>query len=120
MKLHKEIASKYNPVYDNLVAEYLFNDGKISYRRLSLMKQENIRVALTKPGISLETICWALNSSCGYCFEFECDSCPIHKKSIEACDGGIINITTSKTKKEFAERHKEWCEKIGLWEKGWK
>ncbi len=125
MKLHKELTSIEQPVYDRDKSEDLFDSGKISYRKLSLMKQENIRVALGNPKITLEVICNALGKYCGYCFKFSrngrCIGCLIYKKQGKhQCSGIIGHIGNSKDKKKFAEKHREWCEKIGLWKKEWR
>ncbi len=122
MKFHKEITSIEHPVYDVSEARELYDDMKISYRTLSLMKQENIRVALKNTKVSLKIISDALCQHCGYCFKFRClncYTCPLDKKHKECCGNDILKVTASRTKKEFAQRHKEWCKKISLWNEKW-
>ncbi len=121
MKFHKEITSKEYPVYDENKAGYIYDKRKVGYRKLSLMKQENIRVALANPKIELITIKNAIRQECGYCFKFVCLNCLLSKKQEHnGCSNNVKNMLRIKTKKEFAKRHKKWCKQIGLWKKEWK
>ncbi len=128
MKLHKEIISKYSPVYDVDIAEKLYKDGKYKHRKLSLMKQENIRFAIWDCA-SVASLTSVITDVCGYCLRFtnvsgsqECLNCTLGKRLLIACCK-LSEYTTMKnadTVEEFAKAHKKWCKKLGLWQKSWK
>jgi hypothetical protein len=122
MRLNKCIVSKDKPVYDCAKASQLFESRKYGYRKLSLMKQENIRVALKTNKFRLKVIKDAVKKECGYCFKFDCDDCTLPINWTTSCIKIIeySGVRDAKTKKDFALHHKNWCKKLGLWKKGWK
>lgn len=119
---NKEITSGKNKVYDVNVAEILYKKGKeYTAKKLSIMKQENIRDALESRGFALKTIKAACGRFCGYCFAFWssafCRSeCPVFKRVDTLCFNLFEwrKMNAAKTKAEFKKAHKAWCKKIGL------
>lgn len=129
MKLHEEITQgnlNLN-IYSSASAEYLFDKGKFKHRKLSLMKQENIRFALRCKRFELEDIKEQFYAFCGYCFKNvnvngACLNCPLYKRIGKECynDKFWDKMEAAKTKKDFAKYHKMWCKQLGLWNKNWK
>lgn len=121
--MHEEVTSdgKDGQIYDSGT---LFDSLK-GHRKLSLMKQENIRIAI-KNNASLSDLKAAIHQRCGYCFKYQddssCQSCPLVKKIGTICTEDIYweKMKKVKTIKEFAAAHKSWCKKLGLWQEGWK
>ena len=107
--MHKEIISSEQPIYDCVKAKLLYSDGVMAARKLSNMKQDNIKKALSK------------RKECGLCFEFrentdECDDCPIYKRTNHACweSNNYGDMLVAGTKALFGKAHKKWCREIGL------
>lgn len=125
MEFHKEITGEEDLIYSWRQSYHLFNRG-VNHRKLSLMKQENIRVALqavsSKHSHSLPLLRIALNQACGYCHRYTCSNCPIAKRAGESCTylPEFNKMIDTHSRKEFARHHKSWCKKIGLWRKDWK
>ena len=120
MEFHKEITNHDGSISDGIynyeLADSLFNSGKIGARKLSLMKQENIRLSIKKN--TLATLIWIVKRKCGYCFKYMdigCYTCPLSKKNKLDCD--ILDefnlIKGAKTKKQFSNAHKAWCKNWG-------
>lgn len=128
MKLNKEICNEfaksgYKKIYNLDKARRLFKEGKFTYRQLSLMKQENIRV-MGKGNATLRDLKLALEKKCGYCFRYDCwdkYTCPLYKKNNVCCAELPFaeHMVRASTKKEFLMFHKLWCQELGLWKKSW-
>lgn len=115
-------------IYD-CKAAYGYYKKKGKHRFLSIMKQKNIRAAIAG-GSNLDYIKKALHSQCGYCFEYfgkshygnPCAVCSLFKKVNHV---KCINLkqwnemVLSYSIKEFADAHKRWCKRLGLWQKDW-
>ena len=117
MKWHKEITSEDYPVYDVVVAKELTNRPST----ISKWKQENIRIALRDKKFSFDEVFRIVGHECGYCFEYNCHSCPLNRKlGTNCCDIRTYRaMRRSKSRKALAKAHKAWCKEIGLWGKNW-
>lgn len=120
-KFHKEITGPSTPIYSVDITSALLETGKYGYRKLSQMKQDNIRFALLSHEFLLEDIKTIFRAQCGFCFKFfcrvtDCRSCPIHKKLKRDCiDLPEYNrMVASESKEEFLKLHRSWCKKISL------
>jgi len=125
MKMHDEIRNKeandFTIIYDAHKATKLFKKGKYTPRRLSIMKQENIRIALKTKRFMIWDIRDALDETCGYCFAYfnrygSCVNCPLHKRVKEDCIElpEWKSMRHTKIKKEFLKAHIAWCRRLGL------
>ena len=125
MKMHDEIRNKEandsTIIYDAYKAKRLFKKGKHTPRQLSIMKQENIRIALKTKRFTTWDIWWVLNTLCGYCFVYlnpygSCVNCPLHKKNKKKCVHlpEHSKMNWARTKEEFLEAHIAWCRRLGL------
>lgn len=114
-------------IYNSFKAFDLFKKG-YSRKRLSLMKQENIRMALkTNHPSALEVH----TDLCGFCFEEDCLSmtkrscsdCELTRTKTRCNQSGFYDIMSSASAHDdtdrFAKAHKAWCKQLGLWRKGW-
>jgi len=132
MRWNKQILSidcipKYVKIYDVDKANELYDLKKYKYHSLSMMKQENIRMALKDTSFKLQEIKEAAVMFCGYCFEFReinCTNCELF--NLENNDFGACynsewheKMRKARTKKLFAKYHKSWCEELGIWNKNW-
>lgn len=94
-------------------------------REFSLMKQENIRMALLeRKKYRLMDMRSSVELQCGFCTNYitrGCDGCPIIELVGRKCYylNGYSKMCHAKTYNKFAEAHKAWCIMIGLWEEGW-
>ena len=125
MKMHDEIRNKeandFTMIYDAHKARRLFEEGKHTPRQLSIMKQENIRIALKTRGFTIGDIRDALDETCGYCFAYfnlfgSCVNCPLYKRVKEDCIElpEWKSMHRAKTKEEFLKAHIAWCRRLGL------
>lgn len=115
--MHKEVTSKKYPVYDVNKAEKI-HQKKGWTRKLSMMKQRNIKDALDGE-IKLSKIRKVAHERCGYCFEYlsmVCDGCPVVIKTGQQCHSfsAYFLISEAKSKRQLRALHKSWCKKIGL------
>lgn len=133
MKWHNEIRGAIcggsDRIYDSAEAEELFDSKAYNRRELSLMKQENIRMALAN-GLPLKLIKGAMQTPCGYCFsnnlvvvkDEDCEGCKLFKDMNGApCDilASWNRMLKAETISDFADNHKEWCKVLGIWSKRW-
>jgi len=115
-------------IYDWSKAKALFNSGKVSARKLSLMKQENIQEAI-KEKYKLEDIKINIEKGCGYCFKYKvdyrnlnwnwsdlCQLCPLFIKNGLQCFKlpSHNKMMKARTYKQLSKAHKEWCKELGL------
>ena len=123
MKYNKEITSKNEPIYDENSAEALYDNKKYSHRKLSMMKQENFRMAIKDKKITLITLIQHIKSACGYCFESNsnCGDCILYRKLKNRCDetDEWNKMCDATRRKDFAEHHKAWCKRLGIWNDKW-
>ena len=88
MKWNDEIRNKdpncFNEIYDMDKAKKLFDSEKYNHRKLSLMKQENVRMAF-KENFRKADIKDTVARKCGYCFKYQCEFCPLYKKNRIEC-----------------------------------
>ncbi len=126
MKLNQELCSDEQP-YAARFAHQLYLENKYTHRQLSIMKQENLRVAAYGKKFSINSIQAGIRGNCGYCFKFDCTTgitCPLAKKGHNKCHCATNDFYAArddvKSKKEFLKHHKAWCKAIGLWQRGWK
>jgi len=126
MKLNKQIVSKQYTVYDIDKAKTLYDIKKYTCRQLSMMKQENIRVAIKKNMIPLNELKDFSQKKCGYCFEYFircgfCYTCPISKKIGRDCVSNPYyrKMESSGRKTTFARYHEAWCRELGIWNEKW-
>jgi len=119
--MHKEITSKELPIYDVKKAEAMYKMGRIGYRKLSLMKQRNIKEAIESGKYRIIDILRNINKFCGYCFAYshwhlDCLNCPIYNKLGVPCHSlkEWDQMERARTFKQLREAHKAWCKKIGL------
>lgn len=124
MKLNKQITSESEKIYDEIVARKLYLSKEYGHRQLSLMKQENIRIAIKK-GISLSDLYDSSAEFCGYCFKYldegkiiRCRKCPFYKDGMNCYN--YSNLEKVTTIKKFADLHKRWCKKLKLWNNNWR
>ena len=118
MKWHKEITSEAYPIYESDTLEGIDKEPKT----LSMMKQENIRIALQKSKFKLRDIKMVSWHRCGLCdLNLSCSPCYIFKKIGGYCTDLSEHraMKKARTRKAFAKAHKAWCKKIGLWGKNW-
>jgi len=106
-------------IYDDIKAEKLFDSKirKYTHRRLSIMKQENIREAAEQRMILLGYLKETITRLCGYCFKYKsCVDCPLCKKNnIRCCDLKCFALMgTARTFKAFIAAHRHWCNKLGF------
>lgn len=128
MKFHKDIAlvgQGSKSVYNSVIVRDLYTKKKYGYRKLSIMKQENFRVSIHKIKYSLRILKSNMATPCGYCFKFHnginCGKCTLIKDGLMCTwHQEWFDMRQARTKKQFAEAHKKWCKKLGLWQKGWK
>lgn len=112
-------------IYHTGLAQSLFDDGIYTARELSLMKQENIRMALIDGSFCYDDIPY--NSSCGYCFEvnqIDIDGCKpcrlVTGRFSDCCESEMYwAMARSKNLKDFAHYHKNWCIEMGIWKGDW-
>ena len=119
MKWNEEIRPK-DRVYSEDLAIKLI--GKYTPHELSLMKHENIRMAI-KEKLSPTTIKECTFEACGYCFKNsdKCEDCKLYAKMGFECWylDEFSNMENACTIDAFAIFHKEWCEQLGLWQEDW-
>lgn len=122
-KIRNKTGDPYKKIYSVVKARRLYDKKIHTPRKLSLMKQENIKKAVLGK-FDLENVQEAISDICGFCFKFRelsilegnCFTCPILKKLGKKC----YELPTwrkmhdSETKKQFITAHKKWCKKIGL------
>lgn len=109
-------------VYDPDLAIDIFNSHirKYSHRRLSIMKQENIREAAEKELASLGVLKFIIVRLCGYCFKYgyaiKCETCPLYKKILTRCGElhSFIQMKDARTFKAFLAAHRQWCNELGF------
>ena len=125
MKHHKKITSTREPIYCEFKAKRLYKIKKHSAHQLSVMKQENIRIAISNK-TDVTTLMHALCKNCGYCFKTSpnnaCSSCVLFHRIGKACYDSVHmpHSTQDLNLKAFSAKHKAWCKQLGLWQKGWR
>jgi len=122
MKWNNRIRNNIDEIYSVDKARELYRLEQFGSRKLSLMKQENIRMAI-KEKYDIDDILGIVISKCGYCFKqgYNCESCSLYKKYNEYCTKLISyeKMLYAKTIKTFAKWHKIWCQELGIWNKNW-
>jgi len=98
-------------IYDYTEAKSLFVSGEYTHRQLSIMKQVNIKNAAESGQYKLGDLKYAVIMTCGYCFKYECDKCPLHRCYTYPSFDTMGNADTLT---EFIAAHREWCWDIGF------
>jgi len=118
--MHEEITSSLNGIYDECSAEIILSFKRMTPRKLSIMKQENIKEAIEKK-MDIQDIKNAITQPCGYCLRYRkpgiwCKRCPVYRRLGKECT--IIpewnKMLRARTHKTLRKYHMEWCRKIGL------
>ena len=125
MNWHKEVTKpngdEYDTIYCTKTALEFLRTSKHKALTVSRMKHENIRIAIIENKASLKVLKDVNGKLCGYCFKYTCNVCPITEKCgtecclLEECEA----MRNAQSIEEFADAHKKWCKKIGVWVKSW-
>ena len=107
-------------IYSALEVAVLLDEGKYDFRRLSIMKQENIRDAAETSWCKLSALKEVVSKPCGYCFKYRknrqestCHNCPLN------CCADLKSFSAMESAtsiKDFIAAHKEWCNELGFTE----
>jgi hypothetical protein len=110
-------------IYDYGQAIKLFNRDKRKHKMISIMKHNNIRVAIKDAlrGFTiLEEIKTVFREQCGYCFKYKrnCNICTI-KRNCRSNISPHNTVSFCYTIDEFSSWHKIYCMIHGIWQKEW-